>query len=333
MSIPADIQTKLESNQRTIFITDADDLLAAWQFRRRSSPKRSINLGMVPTQWRYSAPPSDTSPLMPCHIFYRRKAGISFSDVLPAEEYGRESSSTDHGRNTIFSVPDLSALRAANFKKRNVAPYVSPILDGHTVELIRLDLGLSGKVVSKVVEGRQYIAFVEKTGSRVTFPGTDYSLKHRKTITMAIGSLGIENMANKGARITICLAVGLAALEAFLSDHHCVRAFYGNLSSDIIKIGLASLMGIISGAVFGAATTIAAFPVALTMAVSVRTGIGLNPSDTHHHLINQLTAALEDMNARLSPAVKDKVDGSKRATQTRLCHFPAIRLPSLNALP
>ena len=50
MSIAADLQAKLKGNQRIIYITDADDLLTAWRFKRKSSPKRSKNLSMVPTE-------------------------------------------------------------------------------------------------------------------------------------------------------------------------------------------------------------------------------------------------------------------------------------------
>jgi hypothetical protein len=39
----------LDANQRTIFITDADDLLAVWRFKRQSSTKRSKNLNIVLT--------------------------------------------------------------------------------------------------------------------------------------------------------------------------------------------------------------------------------------------------------------------------------------------
>lgn len=52
MGIAEDVQAKMKDNNRTIFITDADDLLAAWQFQRHSSSKRSRNLTMVPTEWR-----------------------------------------------------------------------------------------------------------------------------------------------------------------------------------------------------------------------------------------------------------------------------------------
>jgi hypothetical protein len=72
MNIEPDLRAKLKNNQRTIFFTEANELLAAWQFQRKSAPKRSKNMSMVPAQWRYSAPPSEKSPLMPCHVSYHR---------------------------------------------------------------------------------------------------------------------------------------------------------------------------------------------------------------------------------------------------------------------
>jgi hypothetical protein len=303
MSISTDIETKLRNNHRTIFITDADDLLAAWQFKRKGSSKRSKNLSMVSTKWRYSAPPNEKSPLMPYHISYRSNSGKSFSKVKPAFEYSTRSCHHTHGRNVKISVPDLSALEAVDFAKRNVAPYVSPIIDTHTLALVCKDLGLTGKAVPKVINGRQYIAFVETTGSRSIFPSTFYSANNRKIINMAIGSLGIKNMVKTGAKITIYLAVGLTILEAFLSDHNCIYDFFGNLGSDLIKIGISSVMGAIFGIAMGGVITVASVPIAAAILISVITGAGLNTLDDHYQLTVKLIAVLEKMGDQLGKAV------------------------------
>jgi len=44
ISIATEPQSELKNYQPTIYITDAVDLLAAWQFQRKSSPKHSKNL-------------------------------------------------------------------------------------------------------------------------------------------------------------------------------------------------------------------------------------------------------------------------------------------------
>ncbi len=177
MSISTDIETKLKSNHRIVFITDADDLLAAWQFQRKSSNKRSKNLSAVPTEWRYSAPPDKKSPVMPVHVSFSRKGGQSFSTVKPEREYSTVDCHC-HGRRLNFSVPDLNALDSVGFVKRNVAPYVSPILDTGTLALVCKDLGITDKAIPKVINGRQYIAFSGYPGLRTYFPGTIYSAKN-----------------------------------------------------------------------------------------------------------------------------------------------------------
>ncbi len=211
MSIATDLETKLKNNQRTLFITDADDFLAVWQYKRKNSFKRSVDFSRVPKEWRCSAPPNDNSPLMPCHVSVQRKVGQSFSKLTPAFEYST-SSCHGHGRMSTISAPDLDSLYAVTYTKRNVAPYVSPILDTGTLALVCKDLGLSGKAISKVINGRQYIAFTGYPGLRTRFPGTIYSANNRRIITMAIGSLGIKNMVKTGGILTICITVPLTIL-------------------------------------------------------------------------------------------------------------------------
>jgi hypothetical protein len=104
MSIAEDLKIKLENNQHTLFITDADDLLAVWQFKRKNKFKRSVDFTRVPQEWRCSAPPDEKSPLMPCHVSIRRKAGHTFSTVKPAFEYST-SACHGHGRMATISAP------------------------------------------------------------------------------------------------------------------------------------------------------------------------------------------------------------------------------------
>jgi hypothetical protein len=170
MSIAEDLKIKLENNQHTLFITDADDLLAVWQFKRKNKFKRSVDFTRVPKEWRCSAPPDEKSPLMPCHVSIRRKAGQTFSTVKPSFEYST-SACHGHGRMATVSAPDLNTLEAVTFAKRNIAPYVSPILDAGTLALVCNDLGITGRAIPKVIKGRQYIAFSGYSGLRTHFSG------------------------------------------------------------------------------------------------------------------------------------------------------------------
>lgn len=315
MNIAEDLQVKLNNNQRTIFITEADELLAVWRFKKANTFKRSVDFSRVPQQWRYSAPPNDKCRLMPYHVSYRLKSSHAYSKVEPAFEHTTRACHHTHSAKADISVPDLTTLQAVDFAKRNVAPYVSPILDAHTLTLVGKDLGLSGRAVTKVIDGRQYIAFVETTGARKIFPGTLYSAKNRQIIKLAIGALGIKNMVKNGGILTICITVPLTILECFLEDHTTLYTFAGHLASDLMKIGISSVMGVIFGlavGTLGGATFVACAPIAVAILVSVSVGFGLNALDDGYKLTEKLTVVLEDLSEQVAKATENKIHDTQR---------------------
>ncbi len=298
MSIAEDLKIKLKSNQCTIFITDADDLLAVWQFRRKNTFNRSVDFTRAPESWRCSTPPDDKSPVTPCHVSTSFKSGKLFSTIKPALEYST-SACHGYGRASTISVSDLDSLDAVTFAKRNVAPYVSPILDTGTLALVCKDLGIAGRAIPKVIKGRQHIAFSGHPGLRTLFPGTIYSANNCKIIRMAIGTLGIKNMVKTGGILTICITVPLTMLEVFLKDQYSLSQLAGNLASDLIKIGTAQIMGAIFGIMAGVVTAIPVVSIGVAIAVSVGTGFVLNALDSNHKLTEKLITSLEGMGEKI----------------------------------
>lgn len=313
MSIEEDLKRKLKDNQRSICITDADDLLAVWHYKRNNTFRHSVDFTRVPKEWRCSAPPDSNSHLRPCHVTYSGKSGrLSFEKTKYSNSIGSPTMSChSQGRNIPLSAPDLDALDAVTFAKRNVAPYVSPILDASTLALVCRDLGITGRAIPKVIKGRQYIAFSGYPGLRTYLPGTIYSANNRKIIRMAIGSLGIRNMVKNGGILTICITVPLTILEAFLKDNVSIYELVGGLASELIKIGIASVIGAITGIAFGGVVTVAAFPIAITIIVSVFTGIGLNALDNQYQLTEKLSAAIENFSNQITETAKDGIDDAK----------------------
>ena len=316
MSIATELQPKLEQNQNIVFITEADELLAAWQFKRKSSTKRSKNLAMVPTEWRFSAPPRETDALMPCHVSIGSRAGMMYSQVTPAPEFSTQSCHHTFGSDASFMVPDMDALDAVSFARRNVAPYVSPIMDTVTLARVCKDLGIGGKAITKVINGRQYIAFAGYAGLRTIFTGTRYSINNRMIINMAIGTLGLKKMVKSGGIITICIAVPLTVLEAFLSDHASCYELVGNIASDLIKIGVPMLMAEIAGLAVGAFTTIAFLPIAIVIGVGFFTSVVLNKMDDKYQLTEKLIIALEQFGMGISDGYVQVQQAAERIPHT-----------------
>jgi hypothetical protein len=146
-----------------------------------------------------------------------------------------------------------------------------------------------------VIKGRQYIILKGYSGLRKYLPGTIYTVNNRKIIQMAIGEMGIKNMVKSGARLTICLTVPLTILECFLKDQTTMSQVIGHVSSDLIKVGISSIIATISGMAVGSVFTVAALPIAVTIGVGIIAGWAVEAIDTHYGLTDKLVAALEKL--------------------------------------
>jgi hypothetical protein len=62
-----------------------------------------------------------------------------------------------------------------------------------------------------------------------------------------------------------------------------------------MKIGIASIMGAIFGLAIGGVTTIAAFPIAVTIGISLSANWVLEKVDRQYQLTKKLIATLQDM--------------------------------------
>ncbi len=249
MDVDRALITEINQNRRELYITESEELLAAWLFKMRSSSKRTKNLCAVPTKLRCTHPHSDTTELMPCHVSIRKKAGRTFTRINHAPEFST-ASCHGHGMLKKISLQDLNSLdrlESVTLARKCFAPYVSPFLDTITLARVARDLGIHGKVIPKVIKGRQYVAFSGRAGLRNIIRGTIYSSRNAKIINMAIGAMGISKMAAKGGVITVCITVPLSVLECYFRDRTAWYHLAGQIGMDLIKIGIASLIGAISG--------------------------------------------------------------------------------------
>ncbi len=75
---PEDIENQLKlamrKNDQYLYIVETDDLITAWCYERKNKFIRSIDPSRVPTQYRYSAPPSDSSRMIACHVGLQHQA-------------------------------------------------------------------------------------------------------------------------------------------------------------------------------------------------------------------------------------------------------------------
>lgn len=113
---------------------------------------------------------------------------------------------------------------------------------------------------------------------------------------MAIGAMGITKMATKGGIITICLTVPLSVLECYLQDQTDWYHLTGSVGADLIKVGIASLMGAILGIAFtGGSTFLACPPIGAAIIISVGIGFILDYVDKRYELTEKLIELLKDL--------------------------------------
>jgi hypothetical protein len=138
---------------------------------------------------------------------------------------------------------------------------------------------------------------------------------------MAIGSLGITNMVKRGARLTIYLTVPLTILECILRDQATMASLIGHVASDLIKVGISSLISAMAGLVVGSLVTVAAAPIFAVIAAGVFTGIVLETIDQQYGLTDKLVAVLEKYSDKMEQAAGRMLYDAERELMWR-CLLP-----------
>ena len=273
MTINTDIRKKLIDNNRAIFICETSDLVSLWHSTKANKLRRGID----------NYKPKNTSA---SGHFSEMARSHTSSTIAPYPPQGAPphplalTHTPCHSHNpthwgAVSSTPSLQ--ETVRFAKGFIAPYVSPILDLNTLRFLISDLGIKCSIRPKIIKGRQYIALSGYPGLRKFFTGTIYSVKNPKIIQMAIGSLGIKNMIKSGGRLTIYLTVPLTILEYFLRDQSTLYDLAGHLASDLIKVGISTIITAIFGLSLGGAKVFACLPIATVIIVGV--GVGIRDSD------------------------------------------------------
>lgn len=284
---------EITNNQINIYITEVEDLISAWQ----QSRNKKVGHGQPRT----------------CHIAHPLTADQHSNTE---KQFSKQMSVAyhAHGRTKKVVISDMKALdeyllEKVTYSKKNIAPYVSPIFDGFVLARVTRDLGITGKVIPKIIDGRQYIVFSGHPGLRKIFAGTIYKANNVKIVNMAIGKLGIAKSIVKGTIITLILTVPLTIAEFFLRDPKNLYALVGTIATDLIKIGIPALMMAIGGIGTTGSSILAFLPMGLVIIISLSTGLALNAIDEKYQVTKKLIAALEDLPYKAQSAAQISGEG------------------------
>ncbi|MFS1907982.1 hypothetical protein BCU30_017725 [Vibrio lentus] len=141
--------------------------------------------------------------------------------------------------------------------------------------------------------GNEMIKLTGHSGLRRILTASYYRLDNPKIVQLGIGKYGLANSIKSGTVLTFYVAAGFRILDYILNDEVYLTTLIGSLATDIVKIGIASLVAGIAGAIALAATSFVAAHLAAVVVVGTLAAFALNELDEHYGITPQVIELLE----------------------------------------
>ncbi|MDX5405449.1 MAG: hypothetical protein LPK11_00225 [Chromatiaceae bacterium] len=160
------------------------------------------------------------------------------------------------------------------------------------------ELGLTGKAVIKEIQGKNYVILKGYPGLREKLTGTRYLASNPKVVDLAIGTKRVSGTMISGARLSIFIAVPMTVLQFLISEQSTLLRLVGTIASDLVKIGLSTIIASAAGMAAGAITTVAAGPIVAAIAFGIATAVTLEYLDRTFGVTDALINAMEKAKQR-----------------------------------
>jgi len=317
------LQTEMINNSSVIHVLSADALIAEWNERVNnicpinlpSNFSNSNNFFNITNPYN----PVSSAQLNNPYLSYSNDPVSSFQFNTPYSSSPNKpvtyiqldnyySSSTNKSESSAQTNNPYSSIdynKILNFSKDNVASNIPTILDFVTLGKLLKDLGLrNGNAILKNVNGRQYVILKGYANSRSILTGTRYLASNPKIVQMAVGTIGLKKAIRSGGMLTIALYVPIEILKFVLDDTATFSSLAGTIATDIIKVGIGTVLAELSALAAGSVTTVAAAPIVVAIGVGVLSGVVLNAIDDHFGLTDKLIAALDEIGDEISKKVE-----------------------------
>lgn len=157
---------------------------------------------------------------------------------------------------------------------------------------IKATLGMKAAVSLNHL-GNEIITLSGYSGLRRILTGTRYGLDNPKIVQLGIGKYGLANSIKSGTVLTFYVAAGFRVLDYILNDEVYLTTLIGSLATDIVKIGISSLVAGMAGAIALTATSFVAVHLAAVVVVGSLAAFALNELDEHFGITAQVIELLE----------------------------------------
>mgnify|MGYP003365068747 CR=1 FL=1 len=142
-------------------------------------------------------------------------------------------------------------------------------------------------------KGTELIKLTGYPGIRKVLNAPVFALKNPKVVDLGIGKYGLGKSIVEGARLTFYVAAAYRTVDFILNDETHLAQFIGSLATDVVKIGIISVIsGGIGTITLGVVSTIVAHLVIVVFA-GVITAIILNYLDEKFGVTDKVVAYIE----------------------------------------
>jgi hypothetical protein len=177
------------------------------------------------------------------------------------------------------------------------ASYYASADDIRTISKLVGDLGSFGtKAYVKTYGGKPHIILKGHPGLRKILTGTKYGIKNPKVVTMGLGKVGAIHAAKSGGIITIVLLTAYRVTDYFLTDEVTLNQLIGTLSTDVVKVGIATGASIATASLLVTlGFTIAIGPIVAVVVVGIITSAALGALDNQFGITDRVIKGLDEI--------------------------------------
>lgn len=205
-------------------------------------------------------------------IAAQKKNGLSYEQIdIKAATLGISGFVSSNG-STIHGIKDFYTL-AEDLKK------------GGSI-LTRYEITPNGN--------KSYIKFKGNHKLRSLIKGTRYLSSNAKILALGIGMEGLKKSAKTGGIVTIIYSVSFRTLEFALIKNYSVSDWFTNISADLVKAAVSTVIGIIAGSMLIASQGVVVVPVMTALAAAFFTGWLLDYFDGRYLIKEKIVSGLND---------------------------------------
>lgn len=155
--------------------------------------------------------------------------------------------------------------------------------------------------------GTELIKISGYPGVRKILNAPVFAAKNPKIVDLGIGKYGFAKSVVEGARLTFYVAAAYRTIDFILNDERSLAEFIGSLATDVVKIGIVSVVTFVVGSVV--VTPLIAFNLVIVIGVGFFAAWGLNKLDQKFGMTDKVVEYIDAAQQEFAEKAREMEDG------------------------